>query len=56
MGKTTGGSSDPTQTVNYISVHDNLTIYDKLPVVVADLFGAEQLKKASRSSRSTKSF
>lgn len=30
MGKTTGGSTDPIQTVNYVSVHDNLTIYDKL--------------------------
>lgn len=45
MGKTTGGSSDPTQTVNYISVHDNLTIYDKLRRSGGDLFGAEQLKK-----------
>ncbi|OQC11181.1 MAG: Pullulanase precursor [Tenericutes bacterium ADurb.Bin087] len=47
MGKTTNGSSDPIQTVNYVSVHDNLTIYDKLYISGTKdaLFGVEQIKK-----------
>ena len=32
MGKVTGGTTDPNQVVNYISVHDNYAIFDKLQV------------------------
>ncbi len=31
-GKITGGTNNPSQVVNYISVHDNYTIYDHLQV------------------------
>ncbi|MFA5486092.1 MAG: type I pullulanase [Bacilli bacterium] len=50
MGKVTYGTTDPSQVVNYISVHDNYAIFDKLQVAGSDGFDIARIKKQSVQS------
>ncbi|MDY0214416.1 MAG: type I pullulanase [Bacilli bacterium] len=47
MGKVTGGVTNPSQVVNYISVHDNYAIFDKLQVAGKNLYDIDRIKRQS---------
>lgn len=47
MGKVTGGTTDPNQVVNYISVHDNYAIFDKLQVAGKPDYDIARIKQQS---------
>ncbi len=44
LGKVYGGTNDPSKTVNYVSVHDNNTLWDKIQMAGEENFGSDQAR------------
>lgn len=47
-----GGTSDPSKTVNYVSVHDNNTLFDKLILAGAGQFDTARLRQQALQAQS----